>query len=148
MSDANPGPGAADEIPGPPKPSPADELTAVLDWARQVSAAGGTFSRLFALELRLALADSRRLLLLGILMLPLVVLAWTGLSVLVAWLVYQYTLSAGFGLTAFFLLQMTALVAMVLAGRRYSRSLSLPATRRHLKALLTETRDESRQTEH
>ena len=147
MNDANPGPGAADEGPPPLRRSPADELNAVLDWARQVSATGRAYSRLFGLELRLAVADSGRLLVVGLLMLPVAILAWIGLGVLLAWLVYQYSLSVGFALASFFLLQLTVLVALALACRRYSKSLSLPATRRHLNALLTEIRDEPSTTE-
>ena len=151
MSDSAPGPGVADEVPPPRPVAPADELAdelkAALDWVRQLSAAGSTYSRLFALELRLALADSGRLLVLGLLMLPVALLAWIGLGVLLAWLVYHYSQSVGFALGAFFLLQLMTMAALGLTCRRYSKSLSLPATRRHLNALLAEVRDEPGTTE-
>lgn len=151
MNGASPGPGAADESP-PSRQVPRadalrDELKAALDWLRQLSAAGSAYSRLFALELRLALGDSGRLLVLGLLMVPVALLAWVGLGVLLAWLVYHYSQSVGFALGAFFLLQVVVLAALALACRRYSKSLSLPATRRHLNALLAEVADEPSTTE-
>lgn len=141
-----------DESPVPRQSSLADELTdelkASLDWLRQVSGVGSAYSRLFALELRMALGDSGRLLALGLLMVPVALLAWIGLVILLAWLVYQYSLSVTFALATFFLLQVVVLIVVALACRRYAKSLSLPATRRHLNALLAETRDEPSPTEH
>lgn len=131
----------------PPTVSPAAELQAVLDWLRQASATGSAYSRLFALELRLALGDSGRLLVVGLLMLPVALLAWIGLGILLAWLVYQYSQSVTFALVAFFLLQVTTLVILALACKRYVKSFSFPATRRHLNALLTEIRDEPQSAE-
>ena len=81
---------------------PPGELDAWIAMLRQAAAAGATLSSLAGLELRLALADGGRLLVLGMLILPL---------------------------------------AVILACRRYAASLSLPATRRHLQALMEGARD-------
>ncbi|MEA3298908.1 MAG: hypothetical protein U9R22_01640 [Pseudomonadota bacterium] len=121
---------------GPTAPSPPGELDAWLGMLRQAAAAGATLSSLAGLELRLALADGRRLLLLGLLILPLAGLAWLGFSALVGWWVWQALDAVTHGLLAFLALQLGALLAVILACRRYAASLSLPATRRHLRALM------------
>ncbi|MFA5495526.1 MAG: hypothetical protein WC247_12170 [Porticoccaceae bacterium] len=111
-----------------------DELKAWLEWLEQAVAAGGTLSRLAALELRLAVASSGRLLVLALVILPLVVFAWLGLSVLLGWLAFQYSLSVSVGLGTFLGVQLAALAALGWGCLRYRRRLSLPATRRHLQA--------------
>jgi len=153
MSDTNPpqGAGTVDETPRPGgsfgKDGVTDELKAALDWFRQLAGLGGAYSRLFALELRLALGDARRLLILGLLMIPVALLAWIALGALLSWLVYGYSRSVTWGLTAFFLIQTLTLAGLALTCRRYVASLSLPATRRHLHDLLAETRDETHPSE-
>lgn len=116
-----------------------DELKAWLHWLQQGAEAGGTLSRLAWLELRLAIADSKRLLLVGLAMVPVIVLAWLGFSVLLAWLAYQQSLSVTLGLGAFLALQLVALMIMFRACKVYSRSLSLPATRSHIQAFVEGT---------
>ena len=91
---------------------------------------------LLRLELTLAIADGKRLILVGLAMIPLVLLAWIGFSVLVAWVVYAITASVAVGLSGFLLLQIGVLGILVLAARRFSRSLGFPASRRQLNAIL------------
>lgn len=111
-----------------------DELKAWLGWVEQAVAAGGTLSRLAVLELRLAVASSGRLVLLGLIILPLVVFAWLGLSILLGWLAYQYGQSVTVGLGTFLGVQLAALVALGWGCRRYRKRMSMSATRRHLQA--------------
>lgn len=113
-----------------------DELKAYLDWLRELAAAGGTLSKLVRLELRLAVGDGLRLVLLGLVMLSVVILAWTGFSVLMAWLAYLHGQSVISGLCAFLAMQLAALGAMWWLRRQYRKSLSLPVTRRHLDAFM------------
>lgn len=92
-----------------------DELKAYLDWLRELAAAGGALSKLVLLELRLAVGDGLRLVLLGLVMLSVVMLAWTGFSVLLAWLAYLHWQSVISGLCAFLAMQLVALGVDVVA---------------------------------
>jgi uncharacterized membrane protein YqjE len=89
--------------------------------------------RLAALELRLALANLSRMLLLALAFLPLLLLSWLGLSLLLAVLCYQQTASASLGVLVFLAIQLLALWALCAAWVRYRRTLSLPRTRRQLR---------------
>jgi len=131
----------------PNQPADLDELRAWLDWLREASDAGGAVLKLALLELRLALGDGRRLVLLGLLMLPVVMLAWFSFSVLLAWLAYQYGQSVTFGLCAFLAAQLVALGAMWQLRLKYRKSLSLPATRRHLNAFVEGARHGAQEAE-
>lgn len=121
-------------------PGEPDELKAWLQWLQQAAQAGGTLSQLALLELRLAFADSKRLLLLGLAMVPVIVLVWVGFTVLLAWLAYQQSHSVTLGLCVFLAQQLLALMIMVRACKVYSRSLSLPATRSHIQAFVEGSR--------
>lgn len=93
-------------------------------------------STLLRLELRLALADAKRLLIVMLAMIPLVLFAWLGLCVLLAWLAYAASTSVALGLAAFLSLQVGTLLILLWAARRFQRSLGLPATRRQWRALM------------
>lgn len=99
-------------------------------------ATGRQLTTLLQLELKLALADGQRLLGALLAMVPLVILAWLGLSILLAWLVFMGSGSVGLGLAGFVLVQLLALMLLWRAARAYRRSLGLPATRRQLRAIL------------
>lgn len=120
-------------------PGELDELKAWLSWLQQAAVAGGTLSRLAVLELRLALSDSKRLLILGLAMVPLIVLAWIGFAVLLAWLAYEQSQLVSLGLLTFVVVQLLALAILFKACKVYRRSLSLPATRSHLQAFVEGT---------
>lgn len=124
-----------------------NELKAWLDLLQQAAAAGSALSKLAMLELRLALADGRRLILLTLLILPLLVLAWMGLSVLLGWLAYQYSQSVTLGLGMFLAVQLITLATLLAVCRRYRKSLSLPVTRRHLQSYLEGSRNGAQATE-
>src|SRR5690606_39051812 len=73
----------------PRQPQPAlDELKSSAQWLEHAALVGGDLVRLAGMELRLAAGDSGRMLLLALAMIPVAILAWTGLSVLLAWLVF------------------------------------------------------------
>src|SRR5690606_9692920 len=65
-----------------------DELKSSAQWLEHAALVGGDLVRLAGMELRLAAGDSGRMLLLALAMIPVAILAWTGLSVLLASLVF------------------------------------------------------------
>lgn len=119
-------------------PAPADrgEFEAWLRWLQQASHAGGDLAQLLSLELRLALADGRRMLLLGLAILPLGLLAWLGVSALGTWFGYLLSGSISVAMLVFLGLQLLALALLHHAYRSCRRSLTLPATRRHVQAFM------------
>jgi len=118
-----------------------DELKAWLDWLQQAAEAGGTLSKLALLELRKAVADGRRLIVVALFMLPVLFLAWLGFSVLLGWVAYHYSLSIGYGVATFLAVQLATLWLMWFACKQYRKSFSLPTTRRHLQAFMEEARN-------
>ena len=116
-----------------------DELKSSLAWLEHAALAGGDLVRLAALELRLAAADSGKLAVLGLAMVPLLLLAWKGLSVLLAWGVYAWLGSVALGIAAFILLQVVALGILAAKCKEYAKSLKCPATSRQLKTLKEES---------
>lgn len=127
--------GAAGEQAQQPERPLLAELKATQTWLEQAALAGGALVRLAGLELRLAAGDAGRLLVLGLAMLPLVLLAWIGLSVLLAWLAFIWLGSAALAIATFIAVQLVTLAIMAALARKFARSLSLPATRRQLNAL-------------
>ncbi len=120
-------------------------------WAsllQQCLATGRQLSTLLRLELRLALADGQRLFWVGLAMVPVIVLAWLGISALLAWLVFLASGSVSLSLAGFVLVQLTALLLLWRAARNFQHSLGLPATRRQLRALTgTDNTDEQKTTD-
>lgn len=112
------------------------ELQAWLSLVQQVMATGSRFRTVLGLELKLALGDSRRLILVSLAMIPLLLLAWLGLSVLAGWLVYLVSHSVALGLVGFVVVQLVALLWLRRAAKVYGRSLGLPASRRQLQAIM------------
>lgn len=113
-----------------------DELNAWLAWLRQLGALGSALAALASAEIRLAGTDLRRLLLLSLLILPMVIFTWLGLSIFVSWLVFTLSGMAGAGLFAFFAIQACATLYMGLLLKKYRRSLTLPMTRRYLDQIV------------
>lgn len=112
-----------------------NELKASLEWLEHAALAGGDLVRLAGLELRLAAGDSVRLLALGLAIVPLALLAWIGLSVLAAWLVFAALGSETLAIVTFIFVQLGAMGVMAAYCKKFAKSLSFPATSRHLKAL-------------
>lgn len=99
---------------------------------------GSDLGHLLVLELRLALASLGRMLLLALAFLPLLLLAWLGLTLLPAVLVYQHSGSPALGVLLFLAIQLLAMGGVVAAWLRYRKSLALPNTRRQWRALAGE----------
>jgi len=112
------------------------ETDAWQDWLKDLARVSSTLSQLAAAEMRLAASDLRRYFLLSLLMLPVMLLAWIGFSVLLAWLAYNFSTYPAAGFGTFFLLQLLVLFYMRKLLARYRSSLSLPVTRRQLKLML------------
>ena len=129
------------EIPGETRPgdersSPdaQEEMKGWLEWAQHAAVTGKDFAALAWMEIRLAMSDTGRMVVLGLVMIPLAMLAWIGLSVLIAWAVYVPTESVALGLVGFMAVQVIPMAIMGLMIKKYSKSLALPATKRHIQA--------------
>ncbi len=131
--------GKPDERAGDIPDEKPNEIDSVLALLKQAQAIGSGLGQLLARELQLALGDMRRLCGLFLLALPLVMLAWLGFAVLIAWVVGDYSQSVPIGLFTFVLLQLAGLLCIQQLWRRYVRSLTLPLTRQHLQSLLAVT---------
>lgn len=112
------------------------ELNALVKWGQGMAALGGALSRLAGTELQLALGDVRRLVLLGLLVVPISCFAWLGLSSLVGWWCYSLSESVALGLTGFVALQFLILILMGVLARRYLSSIGLPHTRAQIRAIM------------
>tara|TARA_R110002153_G_scaffold107109_4_gene246886 strand:- start:55158 stop:55580 length:423 start_codon:yes stop_codon:yes gene_type:complete len=110
-----------------------DELQVWASWLRQAEAIGSDIFELLLLEVRLAVSDSKRLLVLALLFLPMLMLTWIGLSILLAWLVYLLNMSVTQGLLTFFMIQFLGLIAITMGWNHYKKSLTLPLTRQHIR---------------
>jgi len=117
------------------KSEPLEDLQLWASWLQQATTISTDIIQLVQLELRLAISDSRRLLVLALLFVPILILAWISFTVLLAWLVYLLNTSATQGLFAFFISQALALLGICLGWGHYKKSLSLPLTREHLQRL-------------
>lgn len=113
-------------------------------WVTQAAAAGADFAELFSLEVRLAVGDARRLLVLMLMAVPLLLLAWLGFSTLIAWLVGEYRSSVAWGIGTFLGIQLVSLGALACLWQRYKQSLKLPLTRQYLQAFMGGFSDEAR----
>lgn len=111
-----------------------DELQAWIDWFKHAAAAGGDLAKLAKLELSLALGDTKRIVALALVAVPLVVLTWVGLSTMIAWLVFLPTGSVAAAIGTFIAAQVIPLVFIVWSIKRYSKSWAFAATREHLQA--------------
>lgn len=113
-----------------------DELQMWSIWLQQSAAIGTGILHLLQLELRLAIADSKRLVIVALLFIPMLIMTWISFTVLLSWLVYQLNSSITQGLCAFFISQTLALIALCLGWHCYKKSLSLPLSREHIKQLV------------
>ena len=128
---AGPSRPATDETPGTE-----EQLRAWLVLGQQALATAEQLGKLVSLELGLALADGRRLLVVLLVMVPVLLLAWLGFSALLTWLVYLATQSVTIGIAGFLLLQLITLALLLRAARSFAESLRLPASRRQWQAMM------------
>lgn len=111
-----------------------NELQAWLDWFKHAASAGGDLAKLARMELSLAVGDTKRIILLALLAIPLAVFTWVGLSALLAWLVYIPTQSVSGAIGVFIAVQVIPLLIIAVSIKRYRKSWEFAATREHLKA--------------
>ena len=123
------------------------ELNAISGWLRQAGETGLDLSLLLGLELRLAAGDLGRMIVLTLLLLPVLLLAWTGLCICLSWLAYLLSGQPIVAFIAFPLLQAAVALFICQRYRQYSKSLSLPRVRQHLHAMINGQEDESRATD-
>ena len=112
-----------------------DQLQIWLSWLEQAGTVSSDIFQLLQLELRLAVSDSKRLLLLALLFVPMLVLTWLGFSILLAWQVYLLNMSVTQGLLVFCVIQFLGLVGIAMAWNYYKKSLSLPLTRQNIRRI-------------
>lgn len=98
-------------------------------WLEQIASASGELLRLFRLEWKLTLGDAKRVLLLGVALIPLLLFAWLLLSALVGWWVWQAAQSVSLALLAALALQLLCAGLLVRQIGIYQRSQGFRRTR-------------------
>lgn len=120
-----------------------DEASVFMAWLQSAATTGSDIVDLFQLELRLAITDVKRLMLLAKLLMPILVLAWMCLSSVLSWHVYLLNSSVTQGLWFLCILQFLALLMIVIGLKVYQKNLTLPLTRRHIKQFIDGHKGES-----
>ncbi|MEH6498522.1 MAG: hypothetical protein V7751_03965 [Pseudoalteromonas distincta] len=113
-----------------------DALHEWMELGKQAGATAGTFGKLFSAELKLASGDVGRLVAVGLALLSLASIAWLGLSVLLSWLAYEQLESVTLALLVFLAIQVLVILVLVSKAKKFKQSLSLPATKRNLRAIV------------
>ena len=130
---------------GPPEQATTEAAVqdTVQEWValgKQAGAAASTLGKLLGAELKLAGADTGRLIAVGLILLCVASMAWFGLSVLIAWLAYGQLDSVTLALLVFIVVQVVAILILVKAAMVFKRSLGLPATKRNVRAIVDSAR--------
>lgn len=134
MSQPQPTPESFDQkAASPPDTSEAEALIA---WGKGMVAMFGALSRLASAELQLALGDLKRLLAVGILVIPVSVFAWLGVSILIGWWCYVASGSVTAGLLGFIGVQALVIAVVAVLLRRFVASMRLPHTRAQWQAMM------------
>jgi len=120
-------------------------LAPFLAYAREALGAGSSFATLLQLELRLAAGDLGRLVFLGLLTLPILLLAWIGLGTTVSWLLFELTGIPLVAFVTFFALQLITLGFIAILARRFSKSLGLPQTTHFIRTAAQRVQNESQE---
>lgn len=113
-----------------------EQLQLWVSWLEQAGTLSSDVLQLLKLELRLAFSDSKRLLVIALLFVPMLILTWISFSILLAWQVYLINMSVTQGLIACCLIQLLGLVGVAIVWNYYKKSLSLPLTRRNISQLI------------
>ncbi|MEX0618651.1 MAG: hypothetical protein WDZ76_10240 [Pseudohongiellaceae bacterium] len=126
--------------------SEADDPEATTDlgeWFKLASDSGVSMLRLVKAELMLTLAELPLLGVLWMLMVPLLIFTWMGLSVLISWFVYEYTNEALAGFLSFFILQGLCTIAVMLKILSIQKGLMMfPASTRQIRKLAASRNNE------
>lgn len=112
------------------------DLSASIEWLGSLGVMAAALIRLAIAEISLAKEDAGRLIVSSLLIIPMLVLTRVALSVLAAWIVFTQTASVSLALAAFAAIQLLAVVILLNRNKTYRRSLTLPATRVHILAIL------------
>lgn len=121
-------------------------LALAVEVVTQAAEAGADFAGLLSDEVKLAFGDALRLVVLYRVFIHLLVFAWLGLSVCVAWIVYESVAYGPVSALVFCLLQLVGLFAVLFIMRSLKKTLSLPQTRAQLNALLGDNDEQSQAT--
>jgi len=116
------------------------DLGASIEWLQSLGVMAVALIRLAIAEISLAKEDAGRLLISSLLMIPLLVLLWIALTIMAGWIVFVQTASVSLALAVFAVIQLLALVFLLNRIKTYRRSLTLPATREQMLAILDEIR--------
>ncbi|MEQ8406910.1 MAG: hypothetical protein RKH07_01370 [Gammaproteobacteria bacterium] len=127
---------SSSQRPEPDSDTMSAELLAARDWLKDLTEAGSLLSRLAIAEVRLALSDFRRSLVLGLVAIQVMLLAWAGFCAFIAWSIYLASGYTIIGIATFLLLQVIMLVVIRLLQKRLHKSMRLPETRRQLQSIL------------
>ena len=117
------------------KPEQLEQLQLWVSWLEQAGTLSSDIFQLLQFELRLAISDSKRVLALALLFVPMLMLTWISFSVLLAWQVYLLNMSVTQSLLACCMLQILCLVGIAMGWNYYKKSLSLPLTRQNIRRL-------------
>ena len=116
------------------------DLGASIDWLQSLAVMAAALIRLAIAEISLAKEDAGRLLVSSLLMIPLLMLLWIALTILAGWIVFAQTASVTLALAVFAAIQLLAVIFLLNRIKTYRRSLTLPATREQMLAILDEIR--------
>ena len=112
------------------------EINLLINWLQQAASTGSEVFDLFQLEVRLAITDFKRLILLAKLFVPMLMLAWGSLSAVLTWHIYLLNASVSQGLLFLCFFQFFGLFSISIGWKYYQKSLSLPLTRKHIRQLI------------
>lgn len=91
-------------------------------------------------ETLLAIRTLPKLMMLWLLIMPVILLTWCAFSALTAWAVFAVTEQVGFGMLAFFLLQVLLLIVCRLLFVKYRTRMTLPYTRAQIDNFVRSTK--------
>ena len=114
-------------------PKTLDDISLLINWLQHAASTGSEIFDLFQLEVRLAVTDMMRLMVLAKLLIPMLVLTWMSFSALLTWQAYLCNSSVTQGLLFLCLLQFCGLLLIALGWKHYRKSISLPLTRKHIQ---------------
>ena len=116
------------------------DLGASIEWLQSLGVMAAALIRLAFAEICLAKEDAGPLIVSSLLIIPLLVLSWIALTVMAAWIVFTQTTSVSLALAVFATIQLFAVIFLLNRIKTYRRSLTLPATREQMLAILDEIR--------
>lgn len=127
----------------PDTEKPQSDLSATIAWLQSIVVLTAAVLRLGIAEISLAREDFGRLILVCLLIVPMILLTWLAFGVLAAWIVFELTLSATWGFTAFAAIQLITMLILFSKVKTYRHSLGLPATRAQILTIIDEVRHET-----